>query len=171
VIVIDDAADICHKYPDYKIPCKQHVGVATPFTQPAFRDQKSIGGVNVVQAKATHQKDMSTTLKNNGHFTYNQPKKPSFLTSYQPSNRHESSRSIARNQTTKNQSYRSSDQKQVQSCNKRTWNEVNDEDDEFDELCQMVDLSDSFDDNEPVITPGSGHSWTCPMCNEVLIGK
>jgi len=66
-----------------------------------------------------------------------------------------------------------------QSCHKRTWSEVNDVDDEFDELCQMVDLSNSFDDNELYIAMTTesnsinkdDNTWTCPMCDQVFIGR
>ena len=172
VIVIDDLADACH----YKQQTTSKQGVAAPFVQQhraASHDHKGVGGTHVahVVQVTTHQ---NTTLKKDFHFT--QPKKPSYPL-HQPSYKGKSSSSIISHQTSENHSditdrIKDSDHIQVWSCHKCTWNEVNDEDDEFDELCQMVDLSDSFDDNEQVmITPDSSHTWTCPMCNEVLTGK
>ncbi|XP_065891140.1 uncharacterized protein [Dysidea avara] len=195
VIVLDDPTDTCdHKVPDFKTPCKQHVSVATPFMQQhrvashdhdiVQKGMRRAHSTHVIQATVTHQRDINTTLKNKGHYT--QQKKPSFLNNdhlHRSSHKHESSSSVISHQTSNNHSntdgrgiIKTSTHNQVLSCHKRTWIEVNDEDDEFDELCQMVDLSDSFDDSElvSVTTPDSNHgynTWTCPMCNEIFIGR
>ena len=82
-----------------------------------------------------------------------------------------------------------------QNSQKRTWNEDAGDDDEFDELCNMVDLSfdgDVVTDDQvtKVMTPdnnsrsddqnvhhtvsttvGSTQSWSCPMCNEQFVGR
>ena len=85
---------------------------------------------------------------------------------------------------------------QGQTSRKRTWNEaVNEEDDEFDKLCNMVDLSfdaDTISDQvTKATTPDNSWSnsqnvyhttgtatgstrrqiWTCPMCNEQFEGR
>jgi len=80
---------------------------------------------------------------------------------------------------------------QEQNLRNHTWNELGD-DEEFDELCKMVDLS--FDDDGVVteqaamvtapdnsqIDSQNGHhaaagstkqTWTCPMCNEQFEGR
>lgn len=77
---------------------------------------------------------------------------------------------------------------------KRTWNEDADNDDEFDELCNMVDLSfdaDHVTDNQvtKVMIPDNSRSsdqsvycaasttvaltqsWSCPVCNEQFEGR
>lgn len=82
-------------------------------------------------------------------------------------------------------------QKQVQNSHKNAWNEIND-DDEFDKLCEMVDLSfdadvDTEQKTTKVMTPDNEYndgnvnhivtgalmtqSWTCPMCNELFEGR
>ena len=95
-------------------------------------------------------------------------------------------------------SFYSSDKQKPQGKNscKRTWNEVvSDDDDEFDKLCNMVDLSfdadvvsdqvtkvttpdNSWSDSQnfhhtisTVAGSTSRQTWTCPMCNEQFEGR
>ena len=110
---------------------------------------------------------------------------------------HQSSPLTKGGQASKFSLYSNDEQKtQGQTSRKRTWNEsVSDEDDEFDKLCNMVDLSfdgdvvsdqvtkattsdNSWSNSQKVChiigtTTGSSgrQTWTCPMCNEQFEGR
>ena len=133
------------------------------------------------------------------HVTQAQQKQVKVNSAIVISNQHATAVKVDTNTQKTLQASKSSDKQkpQVQSSHKRTWNEAigDDDDDEFDKLCNMVDLSfdaDAVSDQvTKVTTPDNSWSdgqnfhhttgtaigstrrqtWTCPMCNEQFEGR